>query len=32
MTFEPFRHQRAALKLIRTREDIPYVFLIGGFG
>lgn len=32
MTFEPFRHQRAALKLIRTRDDIPYVFLIGGFG
>ena len=28
----PFKHQRASLSLIRNRKDIPYVFLIGGYG
>ena len=28
----PFKHQRASLNLIRNRKDIPYVFLIGGYG
>lgn len=28
----PFKHQRASLNLLLTRGDIPYVFLIGGYG
>lgn len=32
MEITPFKHQRAALNLLRKRADIPYVFLIGGYG
>ena len=28
----PFKHQRASLNLLKNRPDIPYVFLIGGYG
>lgn len=28
----PFKHQRAALNLLQNRSDVPYVFLIGGYG
>ena len=28
----PFKHQRASLNLLKNRSDIPYVFLIGGYG
>ena len=27
-----FRHQQASLRIISERPDIPYIFLIGGFG
>lgn len=32
MEITSFKHQRAALNLVRNRSDIPYVFLIGGYG
>lgn len=32
MDIIPFKHQRASLKLLYNRHDIPYVFLIGGYG
>lgn len=32
MEITSFKHQRAALNLVRNRPDIPYVFLIGGYG
>lgn len=32
MEITTFKHQRASLNLVRNRPDIPYVFLIGGYG
>ncbi len=32
MEITSFKHQRASLNLIKNRPDIPYVFLIGGYG
>lgn len=32
MEITPFKHQRAAMKLLRYNPEIPYVFLIGGYG
>ncbi len=32
MEITSFKHQRAALNLVRNRPDTPYVFLIGGYG
>lgn len=29
---EPFKHQRASINLLQHLPDIPYVFLIGGYG
>lgn len=32
MDYHCLRHQSAAINLIKNRPDIPYVFLIGGYG